>query len=410
MRVLLIVDCYLPSHKSSAKQMHDLGIEFLRQGHEVTVLTTTHEIAPSFEASIEDGLVVGRVRTRQIKGAAKPFRAFNEIRLSAVVWRRARQFLLENPADLIVFYSPTIFWGSLVRHLKSIWHCPTYLILRDIFPKWAMDAGILQPGLIYRYLHWKEAQQYSNADVIAVQSQGDLEYFARNFAQRPYRLEVLYNWTTLNEPNLPRTQYRARLGLENKVVFFYGGNLGVAQDMDNVVRLASGLTAHPDIHFLLVGEGSETSRLRRDISKRGLANIQILPPTDQGEYLSMTSEFDIGLVTLDRRLTTHNIPGKVLGYLYWGLPILASLNPGNDLFNLLGKSRAGFCLLNGEDEKLKVAALQLATDARLRSQMGRKGRVLLTETFSVEAAVQKLLRHFRRASMPERQTEVSVAH
>ena len=70
MRILIGIDCYLPACKSGAKQMHDLGVEFLRQGHEVTVLTTTHELATNFAVSIEDGLVVGRVRTRQIKGAS----------------------------------------------------------------------------------------------------------------------------------------------------------------------------------------------------------------------------------------------------------------------------------------------------------------------------------------------------
>ena len=123
----------------------------------------------------------------------------------------------------------------------------------------------------------------------------------------------------------------------------------------------------------------------------------------------MVSEFDVGLVTLDRRLTTHNIPGKILGYLYWGLPVLASLNPGNDLFDLLGKSQAGFCFLNGEDEKLNVAALRLAKDARLRAQMGQKGRVLLRETFSVETAAQEILQHFPNR-IRQGQTELSVAH
>jgi len=409
MKILLIVDCYLPAPKSSAKQMHDLGVEFRRRGHEVTVLTTTHEIERNFDISTEEGLVVARVKTRQIKGAAKPLRAFNEVRLSTVVWRRARKFLLNNPADLIVFYSPAIFWGSLVWRLKSMWQCPAYLILRDIFPKWTVDTNVLRPGLIHRYLRWKEIQQYVSADVIAVQSPGDLEYFAQNFTDRPDRLDVLYNWTALDEPHLPRTAYRIRLGLDNKVVFFYGGNLGIAQDLDNIVRLASSLAGYPEIHFLLVGEGSEAGRLRKAIREKGLANIQVLPPTEQLDYLSMVSEFDVGLVTLDRRLTTHNIPGKILGYLYWGLPVLASLNPGNDLFDLLGKSQAGFCFLNGEDEKLNVAALRLAKDARLRAQMGQKGRVLLRETFSVETAAQEILQHFPNR-IRQGQTELSVAH
>lgn len=398
MRILMLIDCYLPACKSGPKQIHDLGVEFVRKGHEVTVLTTTHEIGRNFDVSVEDGLRVARVKTRQIKGASKPFRGLNEVCLSAIVWRRAGTFLVENPADLIIFYSPTIFWGSLVRRLKSLWHCPAYLILRDIFPEWAVNVGVLRRGLIYRFFRKKEIEQYETADVIATQSQGDLNYFKRHFPHRPYQLKVLYNWATVQESGLPVTDYRRQLGLENKTVFFYGGNLGVAQDVDNIVQLASGLSGYPPIHFLLVGEGSEVGRLRQIIAKKNLRNIQLLPPVEQCRYISMVSEFDIGLLSLDRRLTNHNIPGKVLGYLYWGLPVLASINPGNDLFNLLERSQAGFCFVNGENEKLRAAALQLASDSQLRTQMGRNGPRLLETTFSVEAAAREILKHFPQAS------------
>ena len=410
MRLLLIVDCYLPSHKSSAKQMHDLGVEFLRQGHEVTVLTTTHQVARNFEVSIEDGLVVARVRTGQIKGASKLFRGLNEVCLSAVVWRKAERFLEDNPADLIIFYSPTICWGSLVCRLKALWHCPAYLILRDIFPEWAVNVGILNRGLIYRFFRKKEIEQYDTADVIAVQSQGDLKYFERNFAHRPYQLKVLYNWATVQESGRPRTAYRRQLGLENKIVFFYGGNLGIAQDVDNIVRLAACLAGHPQIHFLLVGEGSEAGRLQKVIADKRLSNIQLLPPVEQRTYFSMVSEFDVGLVTLDRRLTNHNIPGKVLAYLYWRLPVLASINPGNDLFNLLEKSQSGFCFVNGENDKLRAAALQLASDSHLRARMGKNGPRLLEHTFSVEAAARQILQHLPQESPRVEQTEVLSVH
>ena len=141
MRVLILVDCYLPGQKSGAKQIHDLGVEFARQGCSVTVLTAAHDLPCNLQISEEDGLRVARVKTPKIKGAARPLRAVHEARLSTIVWRRAGQFLAENTADLIVFYSPTIFWGALVRRLKSLWRVPAYLILRDIFPEWAADVG-----------------------------------------------------------------------------------------------------------------------------------------------------------------------------------------------------------------------------------------------------------------------------
>jgi glycosyltransferase involved in cell wall biosynthesis len=397
MHILILVDCYLPICKSGAKQIHDLGAEFLRHGHEVTVLTTTHEIAQDLEVSMQSGVRVARVKTPQIKGASNLRRGFNEIRISALVWRKAGEFLSRHPADLIVFYSPTIFWGALVSRLKAMWHCRSYLILRDIFPEWAVDAGVLKRGLTYRFFRKKEAEQYGAADVIGVQSEGDLAYFGRNFAVGRFQLEVLFNWTKLEESNPQKTQIRLRLGLVNKIVFFFGGNIGIAQDIDNLLRLAASFAGDSRIFFLIVGEGSETRRLDATIAARRLTNIRMLPPVEQREYISMVSEFDIGLISLDRRLKNHNIPGKLLSYFHWGLPVLASINAGSDLFALLEGNQAGICVANGDDEGLRAAALQLANDPDLRHRMGRNGRLLLEEKFSVESAAQQILRHLPRS-------------
>jgi glycosyltransferase involved in cell wall biosynthesis len=300
---------------------------------------------------------------------------------------------LRHPADLIVFYSPTIFWGALVRRLKAIWHCRAYLILRDIFPEWAADAGVLKRGLSYRFFRRKEAEQYDAADVIGVQSEGDLPYFDRNFGAGRFQTEVLRNWTKLEESTSPKTEIRLRLGLVSRVVFFFGGNIGIAQDMDNLVRLAASLAGDPRIFFLIVGDGSETHCLEAAIAKRRLPNIRRLPPVEQREYVSMVSEFDIGLISLDRRLKNHNIPGKLLSYFYSAIPVLASINAGSDLFSLVEGNQAGICVANGDDAALRVAALQLVNDADLRHRMGRNGRLLLQEKFSVESAALQILQH-----------------
>jgi O26-antigen biosynthesis N-acetyl-L-fucosamine transferase len=397
MRILLLVDCYFPSTKSSAKHVHDLGVELHRLGNQVFVLAPSESLSQRITISTEDNIQVVRVGAGRIKGTNKVLRAVREIQLSRTLWRKAKGFLCQNACDLIIFYSPSIFFGPLVRRLKTLWACPAYLILRDIFPDWAVDAGLLRKGLVYRFFREAAAEQYEVADVIALQSPANRRYFADAFPEKESRLKVLFNWAPLSEPQLPRTDYRERLGLKDKVVFFYGGNIGVAQDMNNILRLAIRLASHSDIHFLLVGDGSEATQLKHSIAVKRLRNIQILPSVGQSEYLSVVSEFDLGLISLDARLTSHNFPGKLLSYLYWGMPVLASVNPGNDLLDLLRESGAGFCVPNGDDEKLASAALRLADEPDLRSEMGRNARNLLENTFAVEIAAEQIMAHLSNA-------------
>ncbi len=395
MRILVLVDCYLPSCKSGAKQMHDLSVELLRYASNVTVLTASHEISSTIDFSMEEGVRVIRVRTPRIKGAGHVARAITEMRLSSLVWGRARRYLLNHPAELIIFYSPSIFWGALVHRLKSLWRCQTYLILRDIFPEWAAEAGVLSRGFVYKFFRRQAIKQYDSADVIAVQSPGDLAYFHANFPEMCHRLETLYNWTRLHETSLPNTEYRRKLGLGNKVVFFCGGNLGIAQDVDNLLRLAASLRHDERIAFLFVGDGSESRRVQKAIVELGLSNGRYLPAVAQQEYLAMVSEFDVGLISLDRRLTNHNIPGKMLSYFYSGIPVLASVNPKNDLFGLLEENQAGRCAPNGDDARFRMAALELTENRDLRVQLGRNGRALLERDFTVETAAKQIVARVR---------------
>jgi glycosyltransferase involved in cell wall biosynthesis len=404
MRIQILVDCYLPSTKSSAKLVHDLAVEFRRLGHQPCIAAPDDSLAVDCVVERDAGVTVLRVKSGKIKGAGHVLRAINEARLSTTIWTKGRSFFSAHPCDLIVFYSPSIFLGDVVARLKRCWACPAYLVLRDIFPQWAVDAGVLRNGPACWYFRRKEQAQYAAADVIGVQSPANMHYFRQQHPDHLRRCDVLYNWTTLDEHDVPNTNFRRRIGLDGKVIFFYGGNIGVAQDMDNIVRLADRLRGERDVHFLLLGDGSEFARLQREIARRALSNVTLHPAVSQREYQGILSEIDVGLISLDRHLKTQNLPGKMLGYMYHCRPVLASINAGNDLGDLLLRHRAGLACVNPDDEAFHDGALQLARNPHMREQLGNNGRRLLEQTFSVARAAGQILSHFQA---PHRGSAVS---
>jgi len=386
MRILIIVDCYLPSKKSSAQLIHDLAVELCRQGHNPIIIAPEPDLEQPQQITLENGITVVQVRTGRIKGVSKLVRAINELRLPSLLWKSGREFFQKNPCDLIVFYSPSIFFAPLVKKLKHLWRCRAYMILRDIFPQWAIDAGVLRKGLAYRFFKIIEKRQYEVADIIGVQSPANLKYFDNFSNKYIYHLEVLYNWATLTENTFKSQGHRKRLKLQDKVVFFYGGNIGVAQDMDAIIRLSEKLRNQPEIHFLLVGHGSEVPKLKAAIKRKKLANISIEPAVKQEDYFAMLSEFDVGMIALNGNLKTHNFPGKMLGYMLHSKPILASINPGNDLEHIILNAEAGFVSLAGDDGHLYDNAVRLMNDLTLRKKIGSNARALLASTFSAKNA------------------------
>ncbi|HZJ37221.1 MAG TPA: glycosyltransferase family 4 protein [Gillisia sp.] len=391
MRILLLVDDYLPySTKIGAKMMHELATELVKKNHRVAVATPDFRLKTKHELAIIDGVEVYRFQCPNVKDESKLKRAINETFLSWFAWKNLKSVFNTNSFDLIVYYSPSIFFGPLVNKLKKKWNAKSYLVLRDVFPQWVIDHGLIkEKSPIATYFRKFEKINYKAADKIGLQSPKNQEWFNLKF-KLDHKTEVLFNWS--NEVPLNNTSnfYREKYKLEDKIIFFYGGNMGEAQDVMNLVRLAQNLKKEESVHFVFAGWGNEVDLIKSAISQCDLNNLTMLEPVSQDEYRKMLSEFDIGLFSLHKDHTTHNFPGKLLGYMAQGLPILGSVNPGNDVINVIQDAGAGFVSVNGEDDILLRNAKQLISEG-LRSQKGTNSSALLKDKFSVEAAISSIL-------------------
>ncbi len=398
MRILLLADSYLPNATSCAHQIRDLAAALAGRGVEVVVAAPSDDLSAKAEITQDSGVTVARVRTYDFKNASLPRRAWAERLLPSVMWSRLNDFFRQNTCQMICAYAPSIFWAPLILRLKKLWRSPAYLILRDIFPQWSVDVGLLRPdGAAHAYLRRVEARLYRAVDVVGVQSPANLTHFQNLSYQPAAKLEVLYNWgSTLyaETDSASLTPTPPDLG---KVVLVSGGSLGIAQDGGNLLRLAAGLAETPGLQFLMIGEGRQTERLKNTATSLGLQNVRWQPSLEQVAYHRLLSQCHIGLISLDRRLGVHNFPGRLFSYFAAGLPVLASLNPGNDLAQLLTDSGAGLVVTNGQDQELAEAAKALCNDPDMRRSMGAMGRRLLETRFSVETAADQIMQHLEQA-------------
>lgn len=386
MKICVVVDDYLPdSTRVGAKMMHDLCVEFIRRGHEVTVISP-QSCSSSVQLSTIDRVQLRRFPSGPIKNVSKVKRALNESLLSWRAWSADSDFFRSTPHDFIVYYSPCIFWGPLIKRLKKLWGVKAFLVLRDFFPQWAVDIGMLREDmLITKYFRICEAATYAQADVIGIQSPNNLKAF-QNSHKNLNQLKLLYNWADNRRGRFGQYSFRTKLGLEDKVIFFYGGAITKQQDIPNILRLAKSLREEAAAHFLIVGEGYDLPNVRAIVDKENLNNVTIHHSVDQETFRDLLAEVDVGLFSLAPSHSTHNFPGKVLGYLAQGLPVLGSVNPGNDLEDVINEAGAGFVTVNGNDEKLLQAALHFLRDSSARYHAGRAAQDLLISKFSVTSA------------------------
>ena len=391
MKICIIVDDYMPtSIKVAAKMMHELACEFKNQGHEVSVITPNINTSEKLIIDNLDGIDIYRFKSGKIKNVNKIQRAINETLLSFNAWNNCKDFIINNPHDIIIYYSPSIFFGSLVKKLKKQWNAKSYLILRDLFPQWAIDNNLLKENsIITKYFQYFEKINYDNADRIGVMSDNNLKWF-NNYYKNNKKVEVLYNWANPIKYNGTENKYKKKLGIENKIVYFYGGNLGHAQDMMNIIRLVINMKDVTNAHFVLVGAGDEFDLIKDAINKESLVNITLLPSVNQTEFKQMLYEFDVGLFTLNKNHNTHNFPGKILGYLVEELPILGSINKGNDLKDILEQHNAGLISVNPDDKLFYKNALYLLEEEN-RKVISTNAYNLLVNKFSVQNSAKQII-------------------
>lgn len=400
MKFALIADTFPPLRTSGAVQLRDLSREFARQGHGLTVLLPAWDQDEAWRREDIDGVQVLRLRSPRTKDINYVQRTLAEFWMPFAMRRSlAASPLKDERWDGVIWYAPSIFHGPLARHIKRQSACPGYLIIRDIFPEWAVDMGLMGRGLPYRFFNAVARYQYSVADVIGVQTEGNRAYFADWSAQAGRRLEVLQNWLgpVVSTPSSIRL---ADTPLAGRKVFVYAGNMGVAQGMDILLELADRWKQRRDIGFLFVGRGSEARRLAERAASGGLDNVLFHDEIHPDEIPALYAQCHVGLVALDQRHKTHNIPGKFLTYMQSGLPVLARVNPGNDLVTLIRQKGVGRAC-----EAADLATLLDEAEALLRSieeqpGMPERCRALFGERFSAASAVTQIVDALARPAHP----------
>jgi glycosyltransferase involved in cell wall biosynthesis len=394
MKIGIIADCYLPMRTSAAQMLHDLAIEYVDMGFQPIVIVPDEFIDAQVVSEKLSGVEIIRCRVKPYRQKGKVWRGLCEAFIPLVmIFKLIRTSNYQQNFSAIIWYSPSIFLWPLVFFMKVVNRCSAYLVLRDIFPDWAADTGLLRRGLTYALLKGVASMQYWTADVIGVQSPRSREYFLANHKVGA-PVYVLHNW--LGHRTALPTDIDLNTGvLAGKTIFVYAGNMGVAQGLPLIVDVIEELnSARSDIGFLFIGRGSEVSWLHQAITDRKLSNIHLVEERAPGEVASIFLQCHVGLILLDHRHQTHNIPGKLISYLRSGLPVLACVNEGNDLVELISRYQVGAAYAGTQPSEV-VALICTMVDGVGNYADASSCHMLADELFSTKNAALQILHELK---------------
>ena len=399
MKFLIVTDAYFPNNSSVSVLLSDLAQEFIAQSIDVDILVSVAEQDAPIKIWNHNGCEVISIKALKTKDISYFRRTLNEFINSWLIWRTLEKSpgFMSKQYDGVIWYSPTIFWGPLIKRLKRKFQCRSYLILRDLFPDWALHVGVLKKGLVYSFFKIVEQYQYRQADCIGVQSLNNLKYFQKHNPIASKRAQVLWNWTS-KLPAIPLKPCSINISntpLKDRIIFVYAGNLGVAQGGSAALfELANNLHSNADLGILVVGRGSAVDELKQLVTSSKLNNILVYDEIIADEMPSLLEQCHIGLVFLDRRHQTHNIPGKFVTYLQSGLPVLAWVNQGNDLVDLIANDSIGISYVDEESADFAALAIQLVAITKNDKTLDKRCKDFHHEFFLTSRAAKQILESF----------------
>lgn len=399
MNVLIITDSYFPARTSASVLVQELTQAFSEMGVNVSLIVSSDAQSESIKFYMHDGCSIISVKGLKTKDVKYLRRVFNEFINPLLIWWKLRKSPKFNRLSIhgIIWYSPSIFWGPLIRRLKIKFQCKSYLILRDIFPDWALHLELISNGIGYKILKAIERYQYKQANTIGIQSPNNLIYFKKNHTKLRLNLEILWNWSRF-KPDLRNNKCAIQVketALAGRLIFTYIGNVGVAQGIHVLLKLINRCKDCDDIGFLIVGRGAELQEMKDFISHMGLKNALIFDEIESDQVPGLLSQCHVGLIFLDQRHKTHNIPGKFVTYMTSGLPVLAVLNPGNDLVELIPRSGVGEVSYQNNIDEIFSKVINLKEAVKVDKEIPNRCRELAKTLFDSKKIAQQIIKSLK---------------
>ena len=353
---------------SCAVLMTDLAREFATNGHEVTIITPTSDIMKKTSFNKYEDFSVFKFRSLKIVDINFIKRAINEFLLPLFfVLAYIKNPINKKHFDFIIWYSPSIFFSPIVWFLKRKSTSKTYLVLRDIFPEWTLDLGLMKQGLIYNFFKFCASFQYKIADTIGIQSKSNYKIIEKYTCEE--KVEILNNWNSEALSNNTKLDINID-EFVNKKIIIYLGNMGIAQDMNFMIDVAENFyKKNYEEIFLFVGRGTEVVNLKEKVKNKKIENVKFFDEIPQENVHELLQNCTAGIIALDPRHTTHNIPGKFISYLQSSLPVIARINSDSDLEELIKVNNVGIAYnKNNVEEFALMTKKMIENNAELKLQ------------------------------------------
>jgi len=393
LHLLIVTGSYAPDHTGMAPLNTELCEYLVAQGHHVSVATVFPHY-PEWKLPAEYRRALWR---REVRNGVHLYRGFVYVPSKQTTLRRilydtsiglstTLRSLPVRAVDLVLAVSPPLQAGLAGCVLSWLKAAPLVLQVQDLVPDLAIALGMLRNPWAIRLARKLEGFVYRQSDTVLVICEG----FAANLRSKGVpdsKIRQIPHWVdTLSiRPELPLDDSRRAYQINDSAfLVLHTGNLGAKQKLENVLEAAGCLRDLPDVHFCLVGEGTEKARLEQHARHLGLSNVGFLPLLPRESVPGLLATANVLLLNQAARVVDMVIPSKLLTYLAAGRPVVAAVPPESEASRCLERAGGGLVVEPENPVQLAAAVRHLYEHRDRAGQMGRAARRFAEEHFASE--------------------------
>lgn len=419
MKILYVSQYFPPEMGAPAARAAELAHHWVNAGHDVTVLTgfpnhPTGVLHPDYRTKLRR-LVIREEQSGfpVVRSWLLPLpnrKAYERMANYASFWISASvtgSFLPQS--DVVIGSSPQLLVGLAGWWISRRQHVPFVFEVRDLWPESLEAVGVGSTrSLLHRLLRSIARLLYRKSDKIVVVSPAFQEHLVAHWNVPQSKIAVVENGVEaeLFAPSDQR-DLRRRLDAEGKFLVCYIGTLGMAHGLSTLVEAAAQLQpSHPDVVFVLVGEGAEKESIRKQVASRSLSNLRFLDQQPRNEIPKLISSSDACLVLLRRSDVFKTvIPTKMLEFMSCARPVIVGVE--GQARKIVEGAGAGICVEPESVQQLVEAIVTLKSQPERAKTLGRNGRHYILQHATRKATAARYLEILKTLTLQARSASAS---
>jgi colanic acid biosynthesis glycosyl transferase WcaI len=412
LRIGYLAQHFLPEIGALPARASEMALRWKAAGAEVTILTAMpHRPQGVIPAEYRNRLVMEEswagIRVLRSWVYASPRGGVARTMLNNATFMltsAAHALARAGKLDVLIASSPPFFVHAAGDLLRSWFGVPLVLEVRDLWPDYLVEMGIVRHPMARRALFRAERSLLGRASRVVVIS----ESFKRRIREKGVpadRVAVIPNGvdTELYRSAAERAPLPALERKPGEFLVGYLGNFGAGQELGTVVEAAALLREQaPEVRFVLVGDGTRKQKVLARAAELGVTNLSIHGSVPKDATRPFYNACDVCLVPLaPLSVFEDTIPSKIFEVMACERPVIGGVS--GEARRIIEESRGGAVSEPGDPHSLAREILRMRElPPSERAAMGARGRAYVMNRYRRDLLADRYLSVLRAAAgVPE---------